>query len=90
MIQRKSWHYRNLYFLVINLFFKLKPELLYLQQFKDIDHFERELEGYIHYYNNNRIKGKLKGMSPVEYRTHANYVWTCQYLLDTKLRYYDE
>ncbi|MFQ6585094.1 MULTISPECIES: IS3 family transposase [Priestia] len=52
----------------------MKPELLYLQQFKDMDHFERELEGYIHYYNNTRIKRELKGMSPVEYRTHANYV----------------
>ncbi|MBX9987301.1 IS3 family transposase [Priestia aryabhattai] len=74
MIQRKFWRYRNLYFLVINLFFKLKSELLYLQQFKDMDHFERELKEYIHYYNNTRIKGKLKGMSPVEYSTHANYV----------------
>ena len=55
-----------------------------------MDHFERELKEYVHYYNNTRIKEKLKGMSPVEYRTQANYVWTCQYLLDTKLRYYDE
>ncbi|MBY0200789.1 IS3 family transposase, partial [Priestia megaterium] len=84
MIQRKLRHYRNLYFLVINLFFKLKPELLYLQQFKDMDHFERELEGYIHYYNNTRIKRELKGMSPVEYRTHANYVWRWYDKLDTK------
>ncbi|WP_412761513.1 IS3 family transposase, partial [Priestia megaterium] len=80
MIQRKFRRYRNLYFLVINLFFKLKPELLYLQQFKDMDHFERELKEYAHYYNNTHIKEKLKGMSPVEYRTYANYVWTCQYL----------
>ncbi|OLO38759.1 hypothetical protein BTA37_10025 [Priestia megaterium] len=34
----------------MNLFFKLKSELLYLQQFKDMDHFERELKEYIHYY----------------------------------------
>ncbi|MCM3791496.1 IS3 family transposase, partial [Domibacillus indicus] len=26
---------------------------------------------YINYYNHKRIKTKLKGMSPVEYRTHA-------------------
>ncbi|MCI1593495.1 MULTISPECIES: IS3 family transposase, partial [Bacillaceae] len=26
---------------------------------------------YIHYYNHKRIKTKLKGMSPVQYRTHA-------------------
>ncbi|MCM3456464.1 IS3 family transposase, partial [Heyndrickxia oleronia] len=26
---------------------------------------------YIHYYNHKRIKAKLKGMSPIQYRTHA-------------------
>ncbi|MCC2911093.1 IS3 family transposase, partial [Enterobacter asburiae] len=26
---------------------------------------------YIHYYNNERIKLKLNGMSPVQYRTQA-------------------
>ena len=26
---------------------------------------------YINYYNNKRIKGKLKGMSPVQYRVHS-------------------
>ncbi|WP_415803377.1 IS3 family transposase, partial [Bacillus albus] len=26
---------------------------------------------YIDYYNHKRIKAKLKGMSPVQYRTHA-------------------
>ncbi|MCU5435252.1 IS3 family transposase, partial [Bacillus mobilis] len=25
---------------------------------------------YIHYYNHKRIKAKLNGMSPVQYRTH--------------------
>ncbi|WP_418556702.1 IS3 family transposase, partial [Phascolarctobacterium faecium] len=27
-----------------------------------------------YYYNNKRIKLKLKGMSPVEYRTHSELV----------------
>ncbi|WP_144530074.1 IS3 family transposase, partial [Peribacillus simplex] len=26
---------------------------------------------YIEYYNHKRIKAKLKGMSPVQYRAHA-------------------
>ncbi|MBR2898872.1 MAG: IS3 family transposase, partial [Fibrobacter sp.] len=30
----------------------------------------RELRKYIEYYNNDRIKLRLKGMSPVQYRTH--------------------
>lgn len=49
----------------------LKSELLYLQKFKSIDHFRKELEEYIDYYNNRRIKAALNNMSPVQYRTHA-------------------
>ncbi|MBO5409717.1 MAG: IS3 family transposase, partial [Clostridia bacterium] len=30
-----------------------------------------ELKKYIHYYNYERISLKLKGMSPVQYRTHS-------------------
>lgn len=55
-----------------NFFGHLKSELLYLQKFESIEHFKKELEKYIHYYNNDRIKLKLKGMSPVKYRTHSN------------------
>ncbi|WP_343600183.1 IS3 family transposase, partial [Pseudomonas sp.] len=29
------------------------------------------LDEYIHYYNHDRIKLKLNGLSPVEYRTQA-------------------
>ena len=54
-----------------NFFGLLKSELLYLREFKSIEEFKRELEKYIDYYNNKRIKGKLKGMSPVQYRTHS-------------------
>ena len=54
-----------------NFFGLLKSELLYLRKFKDINEFKDELEKYIFYYNNYRIKGKLKGMSPVQYRTHS-------------------
>ncbi len=54
-----------------NFFGLLKSELLYLQEFDSIEHFEKELEDYIHYYNNKRIKAKLKDLSPVEYRTQV-------------------
>lgn len=54
-----------------NFFGLLKSELLYLQQFESMEHFKRELIEYIDYYNNKRIKGKLKGMSPVNYRIHS-------------------
>lgn len=43
-----------------NFFGLLKSELLYLQEFESIEHFKKELIEYIDYYNNKRIKGKLK------------------------------
>ncbi|MBO5921053.1 MAG: IS3 family transposase, partial [Bacteroidaceae bacterium] len=52
-----------------NFFGIMKSELLYLKKFNDMDHFKQELKNYIHYYNNNRIKLRLKGKSPVQYRT---------------------
>jgi transposase InsO family protein len=57
-----------------NFFGILKTELLYLQEFENIDHFIKELHDYIHYYNNKRMKQKLKDMSPIQYRTHVQQV----------------
>lgn len=57
---------------VIESFFGLlKSELLYLREFESMEHFKVELENYMYYYNHKRIKAKLKGMSPVKYRTHT-------------------
>jgi transposase InsO family protein len=52
-----------------NFFGIMKSELLYLQQFSDMEVFKCELRKYINYYNNERIKLKLNGKSPVQYRT---------------------
>ena len=54
-----------------NFFGLLKSELLYLQKFESMAHFEQELQDYIHYYNHKRMKAKLKDLSPVEYRTQV-------------------
>ena len=54
-----------------NFFGHLKSELLYLQKFDNINHFVDELHKYIYYYNNCRIKEKLKGLSPVNYRNQS-------------------
>lgn len=54
-----------------NFFGLLKSELLYLSTFESLDELKEEIQNYIDYYNNKRIKGKLKGMSPVQYRTHS-------------------
>ncbi len=54
-----------------SFFAVLKSELLYLKKFDSMEHFRFELIEYLYYYNNDRMKLKLKGMSPVEYRTHS-------------------
>ena len=51
-----------------NFFGLLKSELLYLKDFESVEEFKVELEDYINYYNNKRIKEKLKRLSPVQYR----------------------
>ena len=51
-----------------NFFGLLKSELLYLMEFKSMDHFKRELIEYLDYYNNHRIKAKLKGLPPAIHR----------------------
>ena len=48
-----------------NFFGLLKTELLYLQEFESMEHFAEELIDYMEYYNNRRIKLKLKGLPPV-------------------------
>jgi putative transposase len=54
-----------------NFFGILKTELLYLQEFDSNEHFIQEINDYIYYYNNKRMKQRLKDMSLVEYRTHV-------------------
>ena len=55
-----------------NFFGLLKSELLYLREFSSMEEFHIELEEYIDYYNNRRIKSKLKGLSPVQYRLQSS------------------
>lgn len=52
-----------------NFFGIMKTELLYSRQWNSMDEFKRELRKYIHYYNYDRIKLRLNGLSPVQYRT---------------------
>lgn len=50
-----------------NFFGLMKNELLYAQDFEDMPSFIVALKKYITYYNNDRIKLRLK-MSPIQYR----------------------
>ena len=54
-----------------NFFGRLKVEMFYGEKFESVNTFIDELKKYIDYYNNERISLKLKGMSPIQYRTHS-------------------
>ena len=51
----------------------LKSEMFYGYErtFKSLKQLEQAIVDYIDYYNNKRIKVKLKGLSPVQYRTKS-------------------
>ncbi len=49
-----------------NFFGLLKSELLYLREFENMEQFVHELNEYIYYYNNYRIKTGLGGLSPIQ------------------------
>ena len=51
-----------------NFFGLMKNELLYLQEWDSVNQFKTALRNYIRYYNNDRIKLRLNGKSPVQYR----------------------
>lgn len=53
-----------------NFFGTLKSELFYINKFKTIEELKSEVNIYIKYYNNERIKSNLNKMSPVQYRAH--------------------
>ena len=57
-----------------NFFGRLKVEMFYGEKFESVNAFIDELKHYIDYYNNERISLKLKGMSPVQYRTHSQAI----------------
>jgi len=54
-----------------NWFGMMKTEFFYQKKFDDVPSFKAQLKEYIHYYNHDRIKQKLKGLSPVNYRTQS-------------------
>ena len=54
-----------------SFFATLKAEYFYLSVFADVEQLDAGLKSYIDYYNQRRIKSKLSGMSPVEYRLQA-------------------
>ena len=51
----------------------LKSEMFYgyEKMFQSLEDLEKTIANYIDYYNNKRIKVKLKELSPVQYRTKS-------------------
>lgn len=58
-----------------SFFATLKSEFFYLKRFESMEELELGLEEYIRYYNHDRIKSRLGGLSPVEYRARSVGVW---------------
>ncbi len=49
----------------------LKCEKYYLHSYPTFEDLERDIEAYIHFYNNDRLQAKLNGLSPMEHRAKA-------------------
>ncbi len=56
-----------------NFFGILKQEMYYGEELVTYEDLKGRIEEYIHWYNHDRSKEKLAGMSPVEYRTHSSH-----------------
>lgn len=54
-----------------NFFGILKSELFYTKKYTTVEELKKDIKNYIKYYNNDRIKLKLNGKSPVQYRALA-------------------
>ncbi|SMB85415.1 Transposase and inactivated derivatives, partial [Pasteurella testudinis DSM 23072] len=52
-----------------SFFGRLKTECFYVRQFDTVDEIEQAVHQYIQYYNAERIQVRLKGLSPIQYRT---------------------
>lgn len=55
-----------------NFFGLLKQEMYYGEKRCTYEELKNRIETYMDYYNNKRIKQKLAGMSPVQYRLHTS------------------
>jgi transposase InsO family protein len=54
-----------------SFFATLKSELYHIDTFNSVEHLKAEIAEYIRYYNLERIKISLNGLSPVDYRMKA-------------------
>lgn len=49
----------------------LKSKLYSLRKFSTFKELQQAIDEYIEFYNSKRLQKKLKGMTPLEYRSHT-------------------
>ncbi|WP_437182647.1 IS3 family transposase [Shouchella lonarensis] len=49
----------------------MKQEMYYGEPLLSYNDLKQKIEAYIHYHNHKRLKIKLGGLSPVQYRTQT-------------------
>lgn len=57
--------------IIENFFGRMKCEMYYGYTYESTEELMEAIDNYIYYYNNKRIKLKLKGLSPVQYRIQS-------------------
>lgn len=57
-----------------NYFGIMKQEMYYGEPLLSYSELKQEIEEYIYYYNNERIKEKLAGLSPIQHRTQTSQI----------------
>lgn len=57
--------------IIENFFGTLKSEMYYLKRYHSVEDLKTDIKEYIQYYNNDRIRLNLNGMSPIQYRAHS-------------------
>lgn len=67
-MSRKGNCYDNA--IIENFFGTIKSELFYLKKYTSVEELKKDIKEYIAYYNQERIKLNLNGMSPINYRAH--------------------
>ena len=45
--------------------------MYYLRKFSTYEELEQAIDEYINFYNTKRLQKKLKGMAPMQYRSHT-------------------
>ena len=50
---------------------KIRNVLWTKKNYKTLEELEKAIKDYIYYYNNKRIKEKLKGLTPASYRSQS-------------------